>query len=474
EENSGSSQSAEDKLKANIAQALSESPIAAAQSNSHQDFEQDINPFDEISLPDTLMPQNDEEQEQEINTDEVPPDDEAVDEAETQDDEPFDIASVPETENENDIDTADETETAEDPFALSEENFDEPEQFEPVEVSSEAETDDVIDEQPEVDSDSEPEPETLTNEAPFGIEADTDTEPEPELPPEEPEQPLVLEEDNTETEPQSVHDDFADLPFSLGDDDETDETPQEIPQIHEEPANEIESLTQEVAAARQENQIIQKEEEPVNNMPEETLLDDLTPENIEPENENHDDWDVNSLGELGAAATFSDDAPDEFHSVPETVTEIITQPESGAIHNPEEDHKEKTMNIREKLASRKKAASDDSPAKKKSSSGGGFLLPLLMGLTLIVGSLILWQLMQLSDKITSLAMNSSGFESVPVHETAPSYEYAIDFILDPNLNDRMSQRGREGWQVVGSRRTQDSTSGQYGYELIFMRRMSGR
>ena len=101
-------------------------------------------------------------------------------------------------------------------------------------------------------------------------------------------------------------------------------------------------------------------------------------------------------------------------------------------------------------------------------------MPVLMTLLLIVGGLIFWQLLQLSDKLTSLSMNSPAFESIPVVETKPSYDYAIDFILDPNLTERMAQRGRDGWQVVGSRRTQDSTTGQYGYEFIFMRRTQGR
>ncbi|MBQ3458712.1 MAG: hypothetical protein IJG30_07115, partial [Synergistaceae bacterium] len=105
-----------------------------------------------------------------------------------------------------------------------------------------------------------------------------------------------------------------------------------------------------------------------------------------------------------------------------------------------------------------------------------FFMPLILTLLLIVGALILWQLTQVSNKLTSLALNSQGgFESVSITEAPnPSYDYAIDFILDPNLSERMSQRGRDGWQIVGSRRTQDSTTGQYGYELIFMRRTPGR
>ena len=135
------------------------------------------------------------------------------------------------------------------------------------------------------------------------------------------------------------------------------------------------------------------------------------------------------------------------------------------------------MGIREKLALRKNANSEEKSAKKKSSSsGGGFFMPLILTLLLIVGSLILWQLTQMSNKLTSFALNSpGGLESVSAADVPnPSYDYAIDFILDPNLTERMSQRGRDGWQVVGSRRTQDSTTGQYGYEFIFMRRTPGR
>ncbi len=96
---------------------------------------------------------------------------------------------------------------------------------------------------------------------------------------------------------------------------------------------------------------------------------------------------------------------------------------------------------------------------------------------LAVGGFIAWQLMQLNDKLTSgfMSMGMPGeFASMPVENSNPSYEYAIDFIFDTNLSSRMTQRGKDGWQVVGSRRTQDSITGQLGYEFIFMRKAKGK
>ena len=151
------------------------------------------------------------------------------------------------------------------------------------------------------------------------------------------------------------------------------------------------------------------------------------------------------------------------------------------VDEAEQHEKEKTMNIREKLSKRKQEASGNpatasAPAKKKSSSGkSGYLTPVLIFLLLVVGVLLLLQLHQFSDRITAAITNSGTFDgnSSGVKANA-SYDYAIDFILDPNLHERMAARGREGWQVVGSRRTQDTTTGQYGYEFIFMRRLGGR
>ncbi len=149
------------------------------------------------------------------------------------------------------------------------------------------------------------------------------------------------------------------------------------------------------------------------------------------------------------------------------------------VDDAEQQEKEKTMSIREKLKRKKEASetqeSSAAPAKKKSSgkSKSGYLTPVLIFLLLVVGVLLLLQIRQFSDRITAAIMNSGTFDGNTGIESKASYDYAIDFILDPNLTERMAARGRDGWQVVGSRRTQDTTTGQYGYEFIFMRRLGG-
>ena len=167
---------------------------------------------------------------------------------------------------------------------------------------------------------------------------------------------------------------------------------------------------------------------------------------------------------------------DDFGTALDTPSFDVTTDEAE-LHE-----KEKTMNIREKLKRKKEASgtpeaeSATAPAKKKSSgsSKGGYLTPVLIFLLLIVGVLLLLQIRQFSEKITAALMNSGSFDgNSQGFEARASYDYAIDFILDPNLPERMAARGREGWQVVGSRRTQDTTTGQYGYEFIFMRRLGG-
>ena len=497
--NGDSPQSAEDKLKANIVQALSESPINAAHEQARQSLEEDINPFDELSITEPeiesheedFLPQesfdteesltqesldaeeslteesHDNEEsfaEESINDEDFLPkkslDDEESLPQESIDDEDF----TPQETNVNDdlmpdsdslTENEDDSESLNDPFTIPDFPDDEEESETSANLeSSEDETkffteafkgDDDIEEssEPEPDLDLLPkiEPET---ESAQDIFTEPESQPEPEI--------LRKPEINTEEESESPVDD-NDMPFPV-------EEPKKEPLTEQEAL--IAMLNQEFEP-ESNNFTAQEEAQPENNMPENSLLNDDAPEN-------NDDWDISSLGdELGQAATLADESED-FSASPETVTEMITQPEAGIIHNPEDDHKEKTMNIREKLASRKNGNSESAAGK---SSKSGLLLTVLTALLAVIGGLIVWQLMQVSDKITSLAMNAPGYESSARAET-PSYDYAIDFILDPNLSDRMSQRGRAGWQVVGSRRTQDSTTGQYGYEFIFMRRTPGR
>jgi len=135
------------------------------------------------------------------------------------------------------------------------------------------------------------------------------------------------------------------------------------------------------------------------------------------------------------------------------------------------------MGLREKVANKIKSKSsgggNDAPMKvksKKTSSGGGLFTTLLLIALLGVGGFIAWQLMQLNTRLSGgMPDMSAGF--LPTSGSSnSSYEYAVDFIFDSNLSGRMAQRGKDGWQVVGSRRTQDSITGQLGYEFIFMRK----
>ena len=127
------------------------------------------------------------------------------------------------------------------------------------------------------------------------------------------------------------------------------------------------------------------------------------------------------------------------------------------------------MGLTEKVKGKLKV-NKDSSGKQKTSSAGGILMPLLLIALLGVCGFVAWQLIQLNNRLAggSSGMDMTGFSSASGDSN--SYEYAVDFIFDSNLSGRMAQRGKEGWQVVGSRRTQDSITGQLGYEFIFMRK----
>ena len=295
---------------------------------------------------------------------------------------------------------------------------------------------------------------------------------------------LESEHEENETNLDDLHlinasDDIPDDEPMIESDTELEVEDVPVPDAEPEPESESEHITaqqrleQEIAYFTQNapDDTNNEEAEQEKKMPE-SLLDEN--EHQEDDDEIGDDWDINSLGIVSEAASIPDDEPEPEPELEPSLMTGIT----------EETHKEKTMGLREKLAAKKNGTEpkdSSSPASKKNSSSsgssGGILLPSLLTLLLIVGALTLWQLYSLPDRLASvIAMNSGGgnFESVSGIETNPSYDYSIDFILDQNIPERMSQRGREGWQVVGSRRTQDSTTGQYGYEIIFMRRISGR
>ena len=499
--NGDSPQSAEDKLKANIAQALSESPINAAHEQARQSLEEDINPFDELSMPENFTPADDETHDDESSQEETldaenSHDAEELMPEETHDEEDFAPEETPGNDEElfPNVDEADENSEPQstddnkvpnDPFTIPDFRDDDTESEPDFESSedetrffTEAFTDDTDETKPE----SMPEIPFETEGGPAQeISASDESEPQHDFdtaPESEPVTEIETEKEaelipDIEHEPEQTQEFFTDNESA-----ESDDMPFPVNEPEKTPLTEQEAL---IAMVNQEfepednkfdTEKQQEEAHSENNMPEQSLLNDETPGTFEPE-ENDEAFDMSSLGELGQAATFADDSED-FSAAPGTVTEMITQPEAGITHQPithtpEDEHKEKTMNIREKLSSRKKGNAESASGNSKS----GLLLTVLTAALAVIGGLILWQLMTVSDKITSLAMNAPGYEASAGAET-PSYDYAIDFILDPNIADRMAQRGRAGWQVVGSRRTQDSTTGQYGYEFIFMRRTPGR
>ena len=134
------------------------------------------------------------------------------------------------------------------------------------------------------------------------------------------------------------------------------------------------------------------------------------------------------------------------------------------------------MGLKEKLFSRKKAEADPEQTAEpgqapRQKSGGTLLLALLLILLIAATGMNWWELHQLKSAFSQPAGESVSQAKKTDQETKEekNYEYVIDFLLDQNIAAGMEKRGREGWQIAGSRRTQDSATGQYGYEFIFMR-----
>jgi hypothetical protein len=53
------------------------------------------------------------------------------------------------------------------------------------------------------------------------------------------------------------------------------------------------------------------------------------------------------------------------------------------------------------------------------------------------------------------------------HEKALGWEYKLEQISDQGFADRLNTLGRQGWELVSSRKTDDSQGG--GYELVLKR-----
>ncbi len=125
------------------------------------------------------------------------------------------------------------------------------------------------------------------------------------------------------------------------------------------------------------------------------------------------------------------------------------------------------MGLKDKLLARKEEpVAQEGAARPR----GGVLLPLLTFL-LLAAVVLCW--LQLRGLTTILRADrtpgAKAAASAGALQQDERYEYAIDFLLDDRITAGMDERGKAGWKIVGSRRTQDSTTGQYGYEFIFMR-----
>ena len=445
-------QSAEDKLIANISQAMSESPIGAAQDNANQNLEDDLNPFDEMPLP-AATPSED------FDYDE--PEDTAEGESE-----PFLPNFSDYSEQQNEIESEAEQETEHDS-----------------EQEDSELTEGIVDKDDDIHDDFSDLFAVNPAESDAEQEAEDNTPPQEENDAQDFSFPDISDDILSSNDSAEVHEETETQPEQLTEDTET----------HEEPLTAEDRLAQEIAAFSQQdnnNEInssgaeitpeedinidtqTQKEEaDSQDNMPDQNLLPD--DEMTAPEIEDDDDFDMSSLGD--AASIYDDSSTHEEFSEPEPEQvqeseQEVTPTESYSFKAGEQKETEKTMTIRGKL----KAKKDGEASSGGGRSGGGLLVPILLALVLLVGALSLFKLYDIADKLTLAGMNTDTSITVSSPEAVQSYEYAIDFIIDNNITERMAARGREGWQVVGSRRTQDTTTNQYGYEFIFMRRMAGR
>ncbi|MBQ4418272.1 MAG: hypothetical protein II870_01445, partial [Synergistaceae bacterium] len=157
----------------------------------------------------------------------------------------------------------------------------------------------------------------------------------------------------------------------------------------------------------------------------------------------------------------------------------------------EDAQREKDMGLRERMLNRKNggadaAANNGSNNAKGSGWIGRALMTLLLLLLVIGAGMCWWELRNLNLNLSKLAGLDNNANSGVSSETAlriqnllsniesqnkeiKPYEYAIEFLVDNNIVSGIAARGANGWQIVGSRRSQDTASGQYGYEFIFMR-----
>ena len=493
-----SQQSAEGKLIADISQAISESPIETAQKQANQNFEDEISPFDESPFDEMPLPEP-------IQT---PDFDDAYEQEEGDDfDEPFlpDFSAKDEQQEHSQEESLDE-DTAELFSSLGD----------PDEVSDLSSTDDDSDNSEKVsdllgtDDDSE-----NTNEVSDLLSTDDNTDDTDKF-----SDLLNVDDDNDNAEdfaePFSVPDDedasddthsaedtenFSELPVAEDDTADFSELPDisllDEPEIDSEPVNleksldpepehepeidaspesepDQESDSQPITAEQrlvQELADFQNHDTSIDPEPEQSLLDeqDTLQEQQAPQTSEDDSGEdfnfMSSWGDAASTMNYGDDEPDSQEQIPETQDTFSqaaqpvasVEPEARITHEPLNIHKPQTSQERFELP-HPEVQNAALPTVWR------IVLQAVLGLLILAGVSSLFRLHQLTDSVTSMML----YGNTPVN-SAQAYDYAVDLIPDEEISSRMRLRGIEGWKIVGSRRTQDTATGRYGYEFIFMR-----
>ena len=384
---SSSPQSAEEKLRANIAQAMSESPIGIAQDNANQNLEDDLNPFEQMPVPEpTPTPDFDDE----LVLDELSPDEEEDDE------QPFlPDFSAEQEKVEEDINTDD----LPDPFAMNE---------------LEQEEEDIA-----VEDDSEPEPEL-------------DAEPEPDI------EPVSLEKD-----PDLA---LASDPLPLA------PNPSQVT-AEERFAQELAGFVQQDSLSVPDAPEPEPEPEPApapEPEPEQSLLESEGAPDVDIEDD--DDFMASWGNEAASAMNFVDEEAEAQAQAEAPVPELEPEPEPEPAPAP--------TPTPAPVPAPAPAQPQTEPKDSQPSKWVHIASQVLLGTLLLLGIGALFILHSLTGRIRS------GYSpSAPA-----SYTYAVDRVNDADISARMRLRGIEGWKLVGSQRTQDPLTGNFGYEFIFVRR----
>ena len=445
-----SPQSAEDKLIADISQAISESPIETAQNHANQNFEEDISPFDEMPLPEPIQtPDFDDTYEQDEHEDEEAGDD-------------FDEPFLPDFSAKTEQQEQPQEEVLNEDFAG---DFDAEGFSDLLSTNNDDNSDEVSD---MLDHDNADTTEDFAD--PFSI--DDDESLDSQVPAEEETEDfseLPVAEDDTAVDEDIP--DVSELPdISLLDEPENDSEPvnlEKAPEPEPQPVTAEDRLAQELADFTNMGSTDDQQPDPE---PEQSLLDELEPEHQEPQPSEEDSGeDFNFMDSWGDAANimnYGDDEPESQEQQPDSHEQIpepqdtFSQPEMPAPHfEPVTRITHAPQNFTE----------PDIPEVPKISPVWRILLQAVLGLLILAGVFSLFRLHQLTDNITAMMLYGSS----PSGNSAQPYDYAVDRIPDEEISSRMRLRGIEGWKLVGSRRTQDTATGRYGYEFIFMRPTPG-